>query len=149
MIYIRKLSILLCSLLISASSLYTQSSADDFIPLTGIADGMGTPMRIAVDAQDNIYVADVNQKCILKYDASGSLVATLAEGTFPVSIAISPNGDIYYGDGLNGNIYNLGAGGQMEEFYTGSQYPSSMIFSPDQVLYVADNKLKKVLSAHH
>lgn len=91
-------------------------------PVSGYKDDLGTaalfksPVRVALDENDNIYVADRSNFRIRKITPAG-LVTTLAgDGTNvykegngtsagfvdPYGIAVSKNGDVYVGD-YNGN----------------------------------------------
>ena len=144
--FIRSTFVILVLLIIAISGLYSQSSQTDFSHLSSIEIGLSTPFRLSIDHEDNIYVSDVFQKVIKKYDTNGNLIENLVEGASPVSIAINPEGTLFYGDQTTGFVYKCNSNNQQEVFYSGTVYPSSLIFSPDNILYIADNKLKKVLA---
>ncbi len=142
---LRVFCILTVMFVIINTRLFSQTYPANFNHISAISGNLQTPMRIAVDRQDNIYVSDVNQKSILKYDAEGHFVGNMSHGFSPVSLAVNPEGELFFGDEATGYIYKLSAEGVSEIFYRGTVYPSSIAFSPDNVMYVADNELKKVL----
>lgn len=142
----KRTSAFLYILLIVSTIAFSQTSSNDFIFLSGIENGIETPMRIAIDQSDNIYVTDVISKCIIKYDMNGNLIDTLIPGMSPISIAINQYGELFFGDDNTGYIYKIDANKQPEVFYTGTRYPSDMVFSHDNILYVSENQLKVVLA---
>lgn len=144
--FIRLISIILGLIFIAFSGLFSQNSQADFVHLSSVEEELSTPFRLAVDQEDNIYVSDVFQKVIKKYDPNGNLIENLMEGASPISIAVNPEGILFFGDEITGFIYKCNSFNQQEVFYSGTIYPSSLVFSPDNVLYIADNQLKKVLA---
>ncbi len=110
-----------------------------------VTQGLQSPVRIAIDKQDIIYVTDAFQKHIVRYDTSGTQLGVIDPGGVPVSIAIDNTDQLFIGDAKTGAILKLDELGVATEFYTETIFPSSMVFSPDNLLYVVDSKLKKVI----
>ena len=132
-------------LLFSINNLYSQTTPEDIIHLSSINDGLKAPVRMAVDLSDNVYVTDANNKLILKFDGSGTLLEEINTGVAPLSLAINRNNEIFFGDGETGIIYQIDINGEITIFYTGLIFPNSMVFDADGLLYVVDSELKKVI----
>jgi sugar lactone lactonase YvrE len=101
---------------------------------TGYLDGYGSqaqfnqPTGIAVDASNNLYVADSGNNVIRKIVPYGQ-VTTLAgnptafgsaDGTgqsalfnYPYTLAVGPSGDIFVSDGLNQTVRKVSPGGKV------------------------------------
>ncbi len=114
--------------------------------LFSVTQGLHSPVRIAIDNRDIIYVTDALQKNIARYDTLGTLLGVIEPGGAPISIAINNNNQIFIGDGKSGAILKLDEVGVATEIYTETVFPSSMAFGSDNsLLYVVDSKLKKVI----
>src|SRR3989304_729467 len=96
-------NIKIITLLICSGGIYAQNP----VYLSGITQDLVTPVRVAIDKNDIIYVTDASQKLILKYSASGNFLGTITPGGSPLSIAINENNRIFIGDGETGNILKL------------------------------------------
>jgi len=125
--------------------IYAQETSFDSDHMFSVTQGLQSPVRIAIDKQDIIYVTDAFQKCIVRYDTTGNFLGTINPGGIPISIAINDENQIFIGDGETGTILKLDETGIATEFYTETVFPSSMVFSPDNLLYVVDSKLKQVI----
>lgn len=115
------------------------------VHMRSVTEGLQSPVRLAIDNQDIVYVTDANLKCIVKYSNSGEFLRTIEPGGLPVSIAINSENQIFIGDGETGTIFKLDESGNPTEFYTETVFPSSLVFSPDNHLYVVDSELGKVI----
>jgi len=114
--------------------------------LFSVTQGLHSPVRIAIDNRDIIYVTDALQKNITRYDTLGTLLGVIEPGGVPISIAINNDNRIFIGDGKSGAILKLDEFGVATEVYTETLFPSSMAFGSDNnLLYVVDSKLKKVI----
>lgn len=113
--------------------------------VSSITANLKSPVRVAIDQSDIIYITDAVQKNILTYNISGNFLGALNPGGSPVSIAINESNEIFIGDAESGHILKVSAAGTATTFYSGTLFPVSMVFSPSGLLYVVDSKLKKVL----
>ena len=144
----------------------------------GFADGTGTaakfnlPVRLAVDAQGNVYVSDELNHRIRKVSPSG-VVTTLAgsgaagyadgQGTgarfsYPTGVAVDAQGNVFVSDQVNNCIRKITPAGTVSTFagngtagYTDGTGSSTRFAAPTDVaadaqgnLYVADNSNHRV-----
>lgn len=130
-------------LLTFSSHIYGQNFPDDTTHLFSITQNLKSPVRIAIDNADNLFVTDAYLKSIIQYNASGNFVKTFSISGTPLSITVSDDNKIFYGNSENGKIYQLNLDGSTIEFYSGCIMPSSMAFSSNN-LYVSDSKLAQV-----
>ncbi len=126
--------------------IYAQEASVAFNHIFSVTQNLQSPVRIAIDGHDIIYVTDANQKYITKYNNSGEFMGTIRPGGAPISLAINNENQIFIGDGETGAIHKLDENGTTTEFYTETVFPSSMVFSPDNLLYVVDSKRKQVIA---
>jgi DNA-binding beta-propeller fold protein YncE len=112
--------------------------------LMRITEGLGTPLRIAIDNRDAIYVTDAVGGRVCKYDSSGAFSGELITGCQPLAIAVSPQGSLYISDRVSGNILHLDSSGVVLNSFGNFELPSSMAIDDENRLYVADGKQKKV-----
>jgi len=136
----------------------------------GLRDGAGRsaqfsyPVGVAVDAEDNVYVADYGNDLIRKITSEG-LVSTLAGGTEgfrdgagtsaqfngPAGVAVDAEGNVYVADQLNHRIRKITSeglvstlAGSTEGFRDGDgtsaqfSYPSDVVLDAEGNVYVAD-----------
>ena len=136
--------VVLSALLISANHLIAQSSPGDVVHLFGINAGLKAPIRLAIDASDNIYVSDTKTKKVLKYSNSGTLLANYSTGGSPVSLAVNADDQVFVGE-EDGKILKMSATGTTSLFYSDTIYPSDMAFSPEKQLYIVDSRSKRVI----
>ena len=105
-----------------------------------------SPMAVAVDIAENIYVVEAATNSVNIYNMNGLLLRSLKKLSRPISIAVNLNTDIYVGNSIKGKgnvaVYNsnldflfkLGSGDG--EFIQ----PTSIAVSPEGKIYVADCK---------
>ncbi len=127
-------------LIVFGDSLYSQTT----VYQSSINQNLTSPIRMAIDNNDNIYVTDNYQKCIIKYDINGNFIVRIFVEENPVSIAINQNNEIFIGDGNTGNIFKITPSGSQSLFYSGLSLPNSMTFSPSGLLYVSDGELHQI-----
>jgi len=91
----------------TGSALQVQPGADSLI-----GAGLKTPSQIAVDANDNVYVADSGVGAVEEYPKGyGAVAATATVGAnlvAPTGVAVDGAGDVFIAD--SGNIYEVPIG---------------------------------------
>jgi DNA-binding beta-propeller fold protein YncE len=117
------------------------------------------PSGVALDREDNIYVADSGNHRIQKFDAQGKWVASWGEkgqgpGQFdrPLGLAIDPaRGWIYVVDTDNARVQKLDRNGKFllawgrSGMKEGELYrPKGMAVGPDGSLYIADSNNHRI-----
>lgn len=132
-------------LLAFMSGIYGQSPPGGFIFSATINDSLSSPVRMAIDNMDNIYVTDAFKKKINKYSSTGIYSGSISTVASPVSIAINGANQIFIGDGQTGKIFKLNPNGTTTELYAGTVFPSSMVFCSDGFLYISDSRLQRVI----
>lgn len=141
----RKQLIYLWALFILHSGAFAQNTPGNYQFTTTFSDSLSSPVRLAIDQNDHIYVTDSYRKEILHYNPAGIFVGKTATLFSPVSIALNHSGEIFTGDGVSGFIYRISANGAVVPFYQSAVFPSSMTFGSDGMLYVSDSKLQRIL----
>ena len=64
---------------------------------------LGSPVRLAIDAEENIYITDPTRGQVLARRSDGRLFAEIDGFGYPVSIAVDDvRAQIYIGNGLDG-----------------------------------------------
>ncbi len=121
------------------------------------------PTGLAVDAEDNLYIADYYRHCIRKVTPSGIITtvagtgeagysgdggpATAAMLNYPSGVAAGPSGSLIIADRYNqrvrlvdgqGNIYTVAGGAGVPAEY-GLSYPFSVCFDKSGNIYIGDN----------
>jgi len=90
----------------------------------------GTILGIAVDEAENVYVADLDNHCIRKIEASGMVstlagngnsgdvdgVPTLAQFSLPSGVAVDGAGNVYVADSFNNRIRKINTSGVVSTF---------------------------------
>ncbi|HKS30646.1 MAG TPA: hypothetical protein VJS44_22660 [Pyrinomonadaceae bacterium] len=139
----------------------------------GFQDGQGagakfnTPSALAVDAQDNLYVADTGNNAVRKIAPDGT-VTTLAGGgeagymdgasrdarfNAPIGVAVDSDGSVYVADTYNDRIRKVAKDGQVTTVAGGGASPGyldgpalsasfdtpcGLLVTPKGELYIAD-----------
>jgi len=133
------LSLLLCSLragspkknIIQANLLFT------------VEHGLKAPLRMAADADGNIYVATGNGY-ISRYDSSGNHTGTIATPGPSLALAVSGT-SLYIGLRNAAHIVRMDTSGTVLQTFGTVMLASDMAFDDNQHLYVTDSKQKQVL----
>ena len=112
--------------------------------------GWGSPSGIAVAPNGDVYVADMYNNTVNRFDGSGAFLGIFAnsELTSPTGMAWGPDGYLYVansGDGGQSYIVRFDAAGNPVDASpfvpssTGLYYPGAIAFGPDGNLYIADS----------
>jgi len=75
-----------------------------------------SPTRLAIDHNDNVYIADPFNQRILVRAVTGQVALELSNLDFPVSLAVDSSGNIYVGEGNLGRVDIYDAGGNLVGF---------------------------------
>lgn len=118
------------------------SSAGTLLPFTGLV----TPVGIAIDTNDAVYVTDVDGSRNNVKKLVGSTQTTLAFGTLssPSGIDVTANGDVYVANTGGANIKKL-SGGTVSTI-GGLTFPTDVAVDSKGGIYAADNNLVKKYS---
>ncbi len=143
---VEKVRFLLISLLSFAmlASSYAQDSPTNATHLLSLTEGISAPYRLAVNSEGTIYITDVNQKHIVKYDKDFNYSGFINVGSKPSAIAINSSDEVFVGDAKTGIIYKLDENENATVFSTLINSPSSMVFDSNNRLYIIDSRLKQV-----
>ncbi len=110
-----------------------------------ISENITAPVRIALDPKNNIYVSDVKQNRIIKYNTSGQLIKQIPLNFPPASIAVNKNEDLFIGDKNSGEIYKISSTGEISLFSDKCVSALSICFDSDEQMYVADGKQNGII----
>ena len=145
---------------------YSKETDEFNLPIGGFQNGLleeaqfNFPIGLAMDSENNMYIADSENGAIRKFSESGE-VETVAEGLiYPFDIAINEENEVFFSDALSHQIYQLLADGTLKVFAGGgyveedgdligayqdgqgevAQFnePSGLAFTPSGDLLVAD-----------
>ncbi|MFQ6113314.1 MAG: NHL repeat-containing protein, partial [bacterium] len=110
-----------------------------------ITDGLASPLRIAIDERDDVYVTDAIGGRISRYDSAGNFLGQSIAGHSPLAITVTPQHQLYVGDRISGELLLLNAEGQfLKKIADGFGLPSSAVIDDENRLYVVDSKKKSV-----
>ncbi|MFQ5771120.1 MAG: hypothetical protein ACE5HX_11330, partial [bacterium] len=113
-----------------------------------ITEGLGSPLRIAIDDQDVAYVTDAVGGRICRYDSAGNFLGEFIAGRSPLAITVTLQHLLCVGDRVSGELQLLDGGGQflkkIENNFGGFDLPSAAVVDDENRLYVVDGKKKEV-----
>lgn len=151
-------------------STFAGSGAKTFADGQGIEASFSYPQDLAIDTEDNIYVADTENHRIRKITPSG-LVSTLAGSTsgfadaqgenakfnFPLGIAVDAEGNVYVADSGNNRIRKITPSGEVSTVAGNSagakdgpiaiaqlSFPYDVAVTNTGIIYVADTENERV-----
>ncbi len=133
-------------ILFLSSEIVAQNSHEEVIYTSQITEQIITPVRIAFDKLNNLYVTESSQNSILKYDNAGNFAEKIFLEFSPVAITADDDGNIFISDKNSGVIYKRNSFGDITQFYVGCKFPAYMEFGVDGLLYVVDSKLKHIIA---
>ena len=106
--------------------------------------GLSMPMSVAIDANNNIYVADFDYGVIYKYDVQGNLITSWSSaGGSPNGLFIDSSNNLYVADWGYGGIKYDGVGNILQSYGTSADRPTDIAVAGDGTVYVAC-ELRKV-----
>lgn len=97
--YLTALYIVLCG-----HALATPIDTLNYIHEMRITDQIGSPLRVAIDKYDNVYVTDSFYEKIIKFNSAGEFQGKFSSGVSPLAIAIDSKDHLYTSDRKNGTI---------------------------------------------
>jgi len=130
-----------------ASVLYA-ASMPQYQRLQPVTAHLAAPVAVAVDAHDNVYVAEAINNRVRVYDQDGAFLGTLSGLDRPLSVAVDDDGRIFVGNAGRSNVevyddnfqflQKLGAGdGEFDK-------PSGIAVDSAGNAYVVDSKADRV-----
>lgn len=136
---------------------FAGSGSWGYVEGQGITASFRSPIDIAIDANDNLYVTDSANNSIRKIDVNGN-VTTLARISYPTGIALGPDGNLYiarYSDhviskmdmnGVAQVFAGSGAVGNHDGQGTSASFdsPYDLIFDSLGNLFVSDLKARVI-----
>jgi sugar lactone lactonase YvrE len=127
-------------------------------PIAEIASAAGEPFKqpfgIALDEEENLYVADTSGKRVCKFRKDGGFVAAWgggepgADGTLeaPIDLAMGPGGNLHVLDRASGFISAFNRDGQFQSKFTGAGFYNPFGIGADATaIVVCDTGKKRVL----
>lgn len=118
-----------------------------------------SPLGLAIDAQDNIYVADTDNNRVLKFSNTGVMSVVSDQVKLPAALAVTPTGSVYIADTGNNRILSNASGAMSplvlkDALGTPSTTSASLLSSPQGIavdasgnVFVADtnnNVVRKI-----
>lgn len=129
----------------STREIYRFDDAGQPQPLT--KGGVGIPMALAVDAQGDIWAADIEIHRIVKIPAAGGEAVIIAEVPAPRGLAFDSEGRLWVVSQGKDQIVRLSADGKTSEIIVSGQpfsFPHQVAFDAAGVAYVTDGYSKAV-----
>ena len=103
------------------------------------------PEGITIDSSDNIYVADMENHRILKFNSTGSILLSIgssvlhtAQAGSPQDVAVDSSGNIFVADTYNGRIIKFNSTGSLVSSIGISGVPVGIVIDKSGKIYVND-----------
>ncbi len=111
------------------------------------------PVDLVVDEAGNVYVADLGNKRVQKFDATGRFLAAWDSGdesfVEPVAVATGPGGEIYVLDSHTNWVHRFDGGGKWQGKVggpgSGFYQAKGLVVDEAGVVYVADTGFSRVV----
>jgi hypothetical protein len=116
--------------------------------LSPLVNGLRAPVKIALDADGNIYVADQRIRGVVKYNAYGEQLVVIRTATPPAGLAIAQDGSLLVSQGEAVVRYNVASGLETSRFTEGKLQSAASIAVDDVTgyVYVVDSRTSQVVS---
>ncbi|MBI3962009.1 MAG: SMP-30/gluconolactonase/LRE family protein [Deinococcus sp.] len=128
---------------------------------------LSLPLGLAIDRDDNLYIADSLNSRVLKVNPAGHIVAVYGNGTpgfsgdggaaaeaqldLPYGVAVDRDGNVYIGDTLNHRVRQVDPAGVITTLLGGPEspvqlyQPTGLILDAAGALYIADSLNNRIL----
>ena len=120
--------------------------------LQSISEGLSLPTAMAIDSENNLYIAESSENRVLLLNPYGEIQQTLWGLNQPISIATGRDGSIYIGSVGNGSVavYNAALQLQRKLGSGNSEFakPSDLAVDSANYVYVVDGK-KHAVNIYH
>ncbi len=132
-----------------ANNLIAKVAADGTVS-SFVRGGMNGPAGLAIDRDDNVYVAATSNS-ILRITPAGAVSSFVTVGlACPTGLAFDETGNLFATNYCNDTIVKVGPGGSVTQFVSGIHRPSGIAFDNADNLYVtstADGLILKITPA--
>jgi len=128
----------------SSVSTWAGSGTAGFVNAQGLQASFNSPIAVAVDANENVFVADYDNSAIRKIDANQNVTTFAVDsdpGAMLFGVAVDSAGNVYASDENNGGkILRWSPDGTLTAKITNASIsaPACMKIGPDGNLWVAD-----------
>lgn len=125
--------------------------------LAGTTDGVGTdarfarPVGLALDAAENLWVADMSNSRVRKVDPAGKVTTLVhpANGailsiSYPRGVAVDAQGNVYVTDYTNKAVRKVFTDGAMDYYASGLNFPFGLLFDKNNNLLLSDLASQKM-----
>lgn len=118
-----------------------------------LTNGLNNPNGIAVDNNDNVYVADRGNKVIYKINSAGNLNTFASGFNNPTDVAVDINGNVYVADWDNltsriGKVVKLNSNGAVIGTKTGFNLIWGIAVDRKGYLYVTDSDNRRIIKTN-
>jgi len=111
------------------------------------------PVDVAVDEEGNVYVADLGNKRVQRFDANGRFLAVWEGGdqpfVEPVAVAIGPGAEIWVLDSYTNWVHRFDEAGKWQGKIGGPEsgffHARGLVVDEEGVVYVADTGFSRVV----
>jgi DNA-binding beta-propeller fold protein YncE len=127
---------------------FWRRSSPSVTVLSPLVNGLRAPVKIALDADGNIYVADQRVRGVVKYSAYGEQLAVIRTATPPSGLAIAQDGSLLVSQGDAVVRYSVASGLETSRFTEGKLQSAASIAVDDVTgyVYVVDSRASQIVS---
>jgi sugar lactone lactonase YvrE len=106
---------------------------------------LGTPNYLAVDRQDNVYVADITNYGVAEFDHSGKFIRRLnfpSSGQMPAGVSVDALGNVYVADVGNSRIVKFDPRGRISKTWPTLNLPVGVAVDGSGNIFVAGHQVQ-------